>query len=570
VKALGIARVSTERQSANDRVSHGEQAERIRRWCTANGYECLDVLYETVSRATELDPDDRERRPIFWRAWDQLKGGQVDALVFWTPDRFCAALNGADFTYWVAKARQYGDGIRFAENEPPRDGAYTTVMTAIASSQAAADYARIVERMTVGREGRARRGKFAGGSLPFWICWVRPVRNGDGSTTPGRFELNEPDATLVRRIIALYESGLGSERIANTLTEERVPTPSTRNPQWRTHAKKRPAAVWDGATVLGILHNAALFGEYHFGGRRRGKIGTRPQEPVIIPVPALITKEHYDAIQRRTLDNRKFHSERGAKGWPLQGLIWSESCGFHYGLRSDGRTGRRVYRCPGRMAKRHRDGQKCSCPALPADAIERAVAAALRKLLKDRDARRQAVGDYIAGLESRKAALVAQLGPIDSELARIQKHVDDLTVAVTMDRLSPVRYDQEVAKLEEQRRKLRGRRDNFEAVEQELRQVEDSLADIHNAVDEGLLHVSVIARGGHGKPSAIEWRDVDSEDFILRQESFADLARRLRLRVVVRRDGHVEATGMFQPIEVKGSVPSGPRATPVYRHRLPN
>lgn len=558
-KALGIARVSTERQSANDRVSHDEQDEKIRRWCEANGYECVDVLREVVSRDDELQPTRPETRPVFWGAYRRLEEGQVDAIVFWEPDRFCAGLEGADFPYWLAQARKHGDGIRFTANEPPREGRYATVMAAVAGSQAHESWDRLVDIMQQGREGHAKLGQFAGGALPFWLRWVKPVKHEDGSVTRGYFESRAEEKTLMLRIIDMFESGLGSERIANILTGERVPTPSTRSPQWREHSKKRRDGVWDGATILSVLHNRALCGEYRFGGRPRKTPKTKPQEPTVIPVPPLITTERFEAIQQQMVRNKKMGSARRSGGWPLQGLIFSEACGFTYQARTDGRTGRRVYRCPGRMRRRHRDDPSlaCSCPPLPAVELERDVVAATRKLLQDPEARRRAVADYIASLESRQSALRARLAPIDDDLRRIQEGIDNLAVEVALGRLSRERYEREVGDLEAKRRRLRDRRGNFEAVERELQQVEETLAAINNTVDEGLLHVAVVAHGGHGRPSAIEWLDDDSDDPVLRQESFSDLARRMHMRIVVRRNGHVEITGLFQPIEI--DHPTRPR-----------
>ncbi len=392
-------------------------------------------------------------------------------------------------------------------------------------------------------------------ALPFWIKWVKPVKNDDGSVTRGYFELKAEETALMNRIIDLFEGGLGSEKIANLLTEERVPTPSSRSPQWREHSKKRRENVWDGATILSCLHNRALCGEYVFGGRPRGKLDTRAQEPIIVPVAALIDRERFDAIQERLASNKRSGTARQSSGWLLQGLIRSEACGYTYSARTDGRTQRRVYRCPGRQARRHReDGNTCNCSPLPADGLERAVVGAMRKLLQDPGARRRSVSDYIASLESRKATLTGQLMPLDADLDRIQKAIDDMAVEVSLGRLSRERYDAEIATLESERRRISGRRDGFAAAQRELRRVEESLADINAAVDEGLLHISVV---GRKRPRAIEWLDSDSDDFVLRQESFADLARRLRLKVVVRSDGRVEITGLLQPLAV--TLPDGPR-----------
>jgi len=569
-KAIGIARVSTERQAANDRVSHDEQEDKIRRWCEENDYQCLDVLREVVSRNDRLRETQPETRPAFWSAWRRLEAGEIDAIVFWHPDRFCSGGHGTEFAYWWDMSQEFGDGIRFVINEPPREGKHKGVMAAMAGDEAHETWDTFIEKAKTGREGHAKRNEFAGGALPFWIHWTRPVKKEDGTTTPGEFSLKDEEAALVTRIINLFESGLGSEKIANLLTEEAIPTPSTRNPHWRTHLKRRRPTVWDGATILSILHNRALCGEYVYGGRPRTgkKPKTRAQEPAVIKLKdnegnpvSLITSEHFEAIQRQLLDNRKFGSERSSGGWLLQGLILSEACGYRYAARTDGRTHRRVYRCPGHWLKRHRgeSEKRCACPAQPADELEKAVVATVRKLLADPDARRRAVSDYLASLESRRTMLAAQLKPLDSDVERIQTLLDDLTVDFRFGRLSEARYEKEAALLEAERLTLQRRRENFGAVERELRQVEESLSAINEAISDGLLHVAVIHHGKRGTPGAITWLDNDSEDFIVRQEAFIDLARRLRLRVIVRRDGSRIATGLFEPIEIVDHVPNSPR-----------
>ncbi len=454
-KAVGIVRLSTKRQTAADRVSGAEQEKRIRAWATREGYYlgAGDVLHETVSRADELDPLHREGRPVFWSAWDRLVAGDVDALIFWEPSRFCAALDGADFVYWMAKADEHGDGIRFAENEPPRDsGPYRTVLTAVAGSQSAADYARLIERMKGGREGHARQGEFVGGALPFWIRWIRPVKaEGGGIEEPGRFELRDEHAATALRIVEMYEGGKGSEIIANTLNEEGAPTPSQVMPQWKKHPRRTPK--WSGSTVLSILRNPALHGEYSYGSRRPTKNPkTRRVEAIAVQVPALIDKERWEALQTLMIKRRNYAGGRHRFDWPLQGLVWSEACERVYLCKPDGHTGRRVYRCRGRQTRNRRPGAPpCECPPLVADEIERLVAEALVGLVNDPAAQRKAVAEYVADLEGRRATLAARLQPTDDEIARLQTLIDDLTVDVRRGRLSQERYEREVADIEQER-----------------------------------------------------------------------------------------------------------------------
>lgn len=552
--ALGITRVSTDEQAADDRTSPASQRDKILTWCAANGYECLDVLDEVVSRRDELQPNHPETRPIFWSAWDRLERGEIQAIVFAYCDRFCAGLEGGDFPYWLLQSRKHGDGIRFCQDEPPLNGRFAPVIAAMTGVQGSADYEDITRRMRDGRVKHAEQGEFSGGALPLWIKWVPKVKDPDsGLKTKGYFELRPNESAVVLRIINLFESGQGSERIADVLSKDRVPAPSMRSAQWRNRVRNRE--TWDGASVLSILKNTCLKGLYQFGGRSRGHLKTEKQDPVEVELRdkdgkllALITPEHFDAIQERLATNRRNGNSKRL-GWPLAGLIHSEACNYRYSARADGRTGRRVYRCPARNARQRRGKELvCTCPPLPANEIEHSVLVAVRDLLKDKDAQRQAVGDYIASLEARKAILAGQLAPAAGDLKRIQKAIDDLSVAVSMDRLSRARYDDEILILEAERRRIDHRRDEAASAQRELQRVEESLADINAAVDDGLVRVAV---WGHGKQALI-WKD--DEDPVIEQEAFADLARRLHLKVTVHTDGQIELTGLFPSVVLPRSL----------------
>ena len=563
-KAIGITRVSTKRQSAADRVSLPEQEAKIRAWCQANGYEVVDVLPETVSRADELVPGQPETRPVFWSAWKRLVAGEVSALVFWEPTRFCAGLGGGDFVYWRAQARKYGDGIRFTENEPPGgDSPYAIVMDATAGSQSAADHSSLVKRMKVGREAHGERGEFPGGSLPFWLRWIKPVKEEGGRIVePGRFELREQHVATMRRIIALYHEGLGCERIADVLTREGVPSPSSVVAQWK--GKARPG--WNGPTILNALRNPVLSGTYLTGGNRRGKkLKTRALKPLVLEVPAIISREEFEDLQGRITRNRQYQRPLVARGWPLQGLIWSEACGFTYRAKRDGATRRRVYRCPGRLLAKHRRTGKprCDCPSLPADQIEAAVVDALSQMLSDPETCRKAIADYVADLEGRRAALEARLAPCEGEIARLQGEIDDLTMDRRQGRLTPERYEKEVKALENQRDALQTRRGDLTDEERELAHVEDSLDAIRQALEgEDLLQMWVREYGGkqYVRMRVADDPEAHDEPLFSQTESFAAFAQRLRLRIVVRADGQVEVRGFLAPtpIDIAHQNPSRP------------
>ena len=90
------------------------------------------------------------------------------------------------------------------------------------------------------------------------------------------FELVPTEADIVRRIFQRYIEGWGYKKIANSLTEEGVPTPRM-SEQMRKEAegvtcKRQVKAAWAIVTVQGILDNDFYIGTLRQGKYTRAKI----------------------------------------------------------------------------------------------------------------------------------------------------------------------------------------------------------------------------------------------------------------------------------------------------------
>jgi site-specific DNA recombinase len=118
--------------------------------------------------------------------------------------------------------------------------------------------AKILERTRRGMVGRIQAGHAWGTGVPLGYRYI-PEPHG------GRWEVDEDEAALVRRIFTLCLSGLSTRKIATQLTVERIPTPSQRHMDHRTH-KKPPLGVWGHPTVRRILTNPAYMGQAVRGG----------------------------------------------------------------------------------------------------------------------------------------------------------------------------------------------------------------------------------------------------------------------------------------------------------------
>jgi len=94
----------------------------------------------------------------------------------------------------------------------------TQLLTNVKGVLAEYEREKLRERTLRGLRGRAQAGKAPGGTVPLGYRYQN-----------GRYDIDENEARLVRRIFAMYvKEGLSINAIVKRLTEERVPTHADR------------------------------------------------------------------------------------------------------------------------------------------------------------------------------------------------------------------------------------------------------------------------------------------------------------------------------------------------------
>src|SRR5262249_422736 len=148
------------------------------------------------------------------------------------------------------------------------------------------------------------------------------------------------------------------QAVAQRLTHQGVPT--------RTGTRR-----WNRSTIRGILLNPAYYGQAHWGKthvqersgpppRRRGQPATPrrdkvarptpPGEQEVIAVPALISRDLFEAAAQRLQENRQHQRLRSTgPSFLLSGLLVCGCCGSAYVGRRQQRRGKAYvyYRCLG-------------------------------------------------------------------------------------------------------------------------------------------------------------------------------------------------------------------------------
>ena len=82
-RAVGYVRISKDR---DEETSTETQEQSIRAYCTAHGWEVVDVLVEPGRSAYKAS---RSNRPKFRKARELIDTGAATALVVWKIDRAC-------------------------------------------------------------------------------------------------------------------------------------------------------------------------------------------------------------------------------------------------------------------------------------------------------------------------------------------------------------------------------------------------------------------------------------------------------------------------------------------------
>lgn len=126
-----------------------------------------------------------------------------------------------------------------------------------------------------------------------------------------QFEVVPVEAEIVRRIYRLYIDGWGYKRIANTLTDEGIPTPRMAERERKIAEgedyRRSVKSAWSIATVQGILDNDFYIGTLRQGKYTRAKINGR--DILRDEVEQIVIENHHQPI----MDYRTFAAVRALR-----------------------------------------------------------------------------------------------------------------------------------------------------------------------------------------------------------------------------------------------------------------
>jgi len=382
------ARVSSDQQSQAQTIQ--SQLAALRARIEADGVQLAphgEFVDDGYSGSTLI-------RPALERLRDAVANGGIDRLYVHSPDRL--ARKYAYQVLLVDEWQRAGLEIVFLNHElgaSPEDELLLQVQGMIAEYERA----KILERSRRGKRHKAQVGAVSVlAGAPYGYRYVT-VGEGGGQA---RYEVCEEEAQVVRQVFAwVGRERLSIGEVCRRLRAAGVPTRSGKS--W-----------WDRTSVWDMLRNPAYRGEAAFGKTRAGALQPRlraqrgrPLQPrrarstqdvpaaewLLIPVPALVSGELFDAVAAQLEENRRrARTHRRGARYLLQGLVVCACCGYAYYGKAISNRARKghprdyaYYRCVGTDAYRFGGQRVCTNPQVRTDRLEQAVWQQICRLLQD-------------------------------------------------------------------------------------------------------------------------------------------------------------------------------------------
>ncbi len=414
LRAALYLRVSTARQAEHD-VSIPDQKRQGEAYCASRGYQLVETYVEPGASATN------DRRPEFQRMIEAgtSKPAPFDVVIVHSFSRFFR--DHFELEFYVRKLAKNGVKLVSITQEMGDDPMHVMMrqIMALFDEYQSKENAKHVIRAL---KENARQG--------FW----------NGSLPP-----------IGYRVVAAEQRGakgqMGVKNIVSHLNRNRIFT--------------RDGGRWGIGQVHRILTRRTYMGEHEFNKRAKSKELKPVSEIVVVPVPPLIDRETFDAVQALLKARHPTVTPSAVISGPtmLTGLIHCAKCGGAMTIRT-GKGGRyRYYAC---STKARQGPTGCEGMAVPMDKLDDLVASHLEDrllqperletilatVLDRRQERSERQHEHIGELNRRAAESEARLKRLYDA---IEAGVADLNDPALKDRIDGLKAIRDQAKADAER-----------------------------------------------------------------------------------------------------------------------
>lgn len=290
-------RVSTQEQ-AKEGYSIGEQIERLTKYCEAMGWTVYKIYTDPGYSGGDTN------RPGLQDMIKDVKAGKIDKVVVYKLDRLSRSQKDTLYLIEDVFLKHDTDFVSMTENFDTSTS-FGRAMIGILAVFAQLEREKIKERMGMGKEARAKEGKWGGGSsVPIGYTY------NDADDT---LYVNEYEAMQVRELFELVLKGVPYRTIC-TIFHQKGYTYIGRSNHTREWDTKRVKYVLTNKLYLGYIryHDQWYKGEH---------------EPIIDED----TFNKVQALYKQRLEDNAIHiKKRQGQTSYLGGLLYCKHCGGRY------------------------------------------------------------------------------------------------------------------------------------------------------------------------------------------------------------------------------------------------
>ena len=254
-------------------------------------------------------------RPDMLRMLDDCLKGKIDRIITKSLSRF--ARNTKECLSILRELKQLGISVYFEKEAVDTARMTDEIMITILEGLAQEESASISENIRWSLKKRMMTGTLGIARVPYGYIKVN-----------NRLVVDDEKAALVRRMFDMYLSGCGANRIAETLNDEELPSPT---------GKK-----WNNKTILKMLRQEKYVGDIHwqktyseFMGKKGMKNnGERDSYYIRNALPPIISRETLRAAEELRCRNTRAAKEKNLS--PFRGKTKC-TCGRSYYFTKRGR-----------------------------------------------------------------------------------------------------------------------------------------------------------------------------------------------------------------------------------------
>lgn len=345
MKVALYPRVSTTEQAESGH-SIGEQVERLHKYCDAMGWTVYKVYTDPGYSGGDLN------RPGLQTLIKDVKAGKIDKVVVYKLDRLSRSQKDTLYLIEDVFLANNTDFVSMSENFDT-SSPFGIAMIGILAVFAQLDRAQIKERMTMGREARAKKGLYSASSQTL-IGY---------DYIDGLLQVNPYEKMIVNEVFDLFVAGTPVRTITRILNDKGL-----------THHY----GEWNDQTVRRLLGNRHYIGEVKY--RKIWYPGVHT---------SIVETGKFNKAQELLKQRRESYQSSNTHSSYLGGLLWCGRCGarYHHKLspaRLDGSRTKKYmcYSRSKRMAKMIMD-PNCKNTTYVDHVLEEEVFSQIRKLALD-------------------------------------------------------------------------------------------------------------------------------------------------------------------------------------------